>query len=242
MTEHISGVSPNRQARLAGGFYLINILTGVFAIIFVRSALLVPGDAAATASNILAHEMRFRLGFVAEVVTCITCIPLAVIFYNLLKVVNKSLAMADVFFSLVGTAIEATVLLNHFAPLIFLQRGGHLGAFTPEQLQAQAYISLQLQDVGLSIALVFFGLDCFIVGYLVYQSTFLPRIIGVLLAIEGVGYLINSFTSFVAPALQVRIFPYFTATAVGEISLSLWLLVMGVNVTRWRQRAAEATN
>jgi hypothetical protein len=242
MTEGITGMSPNQQARLAGGFYLINILTGVFAIIFVRSALLVPGDAAATAANILAHETRFRLGFVAEIITCITCIPLAVIFYNLLKIVNKSLAMADVFFSLVGTAIEATVLLNHFAPLIFLQRGGYLGAFTPEQLQVQAYISLQLQDIGLSIALVFFGFDCFIVGYLVFRSTFLPRIIGVLLAIEGTGYLINSFTSFVAPALQARIFPYFTATAIGEVSLSLWLLVMGVNVARWRERAAEASN
>jgi hypothetical protein len=232
--------SPRLQARIAGGFYLINIVTGIFAIIFVRSALLVPGNAAATAANILAHEMRFRLGFAAEIVTCLTNIPMAVIFYNLFKVVNKNVALADVFLNLVGTAIEGVVLLNHFAPLVLLRGGGFLGVFTPEQLQAQAYVSLQLQDVGLSIALVFFGFDILVTGYLVFRSTFLPRIIGVLLAIEGTGYLINSFTLFLAPALQARIFPYFTATGIAEVSLCLWLIVVGVNVPRWQERASAA--
>jgi hypothetical protein len=240
MTRANTETSPQLQARIAGFLYLINILTGIFAIIFVRSALLVPGDAAATAHNILAHEMRFRLGFVAEIVTCLTNIPMAVIFYNLFKVVNKNVARADVFLNLVGTAIEGVILLNHFAPLIFLQGGGYLHAFTPEQLQAQAYVSLQLQDVGLSIALVFFGFDILVTAYLILSSTFLPRFVGILLAIEGVGYLINSFTLFLAPALQARIFPYFTATGIGEVSLCLWLIVMGVNVPRWRAQANAA--
>jgi hypothetical protein len=231
-------MSPRLQARIAGGFYLINIVTGIFAIMLVRSALLVPGDAAATANNILAHEMRFRLGFVAEIVTCLTNIPLAVIFYNLFRVVNRNLALADMFLGLVGTAIEAVVLVNHFAPLLFLQSGSRLSAFTPAQLQAQAYVSLQMMDIGLSIALVFFGFDCVLNGYLILRSTFLPRIIGVLLAIEGLGYLINSFSLFIAPAVQARIFPYFMATGIGEISLCLWLLVRGVNVERWREWAA----
>lgn len=232
--------SPQLQARIAGVLYLINILTGVFAIIFVRSALLVPGDAAATAHNILAHEMRFRLGFVAEIVTCLTNIPMAVIFYNLFKIVNRNVARADMFFNLTGTAVEAVMLLNHFAPLIFLQGGNFLRAFTPEQLQVQAYVSLQLQDVGLSIALVFFGFDILLTAYFILSSTFLPRFIGVLLAIEGAGYLINSFTQFIAPALQARIFPYFTATGIGEVSLCLWLIAMGVNVTKWRKQASAA--
>jgi uncharacterized protein DUF4386 len=229
--------SPRLQARIAGGFYLINILTGVFAILFVRSAVLVPGDAAATAANILAHEMRFRLGFAAEIVTCLTNIPLAVIFYNLFKIVNKNLALADVCFTLVGTAIEGVMLVNHFAPLILLTGGGSLSAYTPQQLQAQGYLSLQMMDVGLAIALVFFGFDCLVVGYLILRSTFVPRIIGILLAIEGLGYLINSFTQFIAPALQARIFPYFMATAIGEISLTLWLIVFGVNESRWASAA-----
>jgi hypothetical protein len=201
---------------------------------------LVRGDAAATAANILAHSMRFRLGFVAEIVTCLTCVPLAIIFYRLLKVVNKSLALADVFFTLLGTAIEAVVLLNHFAPLLVLQSVSYAAAFTPQQLQAQAYLSLQLQDIGLSISLVFFGASCIVDGYLIFTSTFLPRIIGLLLAIEGAGYLINSFTLFIAPALQARIFPYFMVTGIGEISLCLWLIVMGVNETKWYERARVA--
>jgi hypothetical protein len=237
LTNRSTGISPGLQARIGGGLYLINIVTGVFAILFVRAALFVPGDVAATAANILAHQTKFRLGFVAEIVTCLTNIPMAVIFYNLFKVVNRDVARADVFFNLVGTAIEAVVLLNHFAPSVILQ--GSSGGFTSQQLQAQAYVSLQLQDVGLAIALVFFGVDILITGYLTFQSTFLPRIIGVLLAIEGVGYLFNSFAAFLAPALQARVFPYFMLTAIGEISLTLWLLVMGVNVSRWHERARE---
>ncbi len=240
LTNRTTKTSPALLARMAGGFYLINILTGIFAIIFVRGALLVHGDAAATAANIVAHQMRFRLGFVAEIVTCLTCVPVAIIFYRLLKVVNKSLAMADVFLTLLGTAIEAVVLLNHFAPLLILQGSSYASAFTPQQLQAQAYLSLQLQDIGLSISLVFFGTSCIIDGYLIFRSTFLPRIIGVLLAIEGVGYLINSFTLFIAPDLQARIFPYFMATGIGEVSLCLWLIVMGVNETKWYERARAA--
>lgn len=232
--------SPRRQARIAGGFYVINIATGMFAILFVRAALFVPGDAAATANNILAHQMRFRLGFVSEIITCLSSVPISIIFYYLFRVVNRQLALIMVFFDIVVTAIEATVLLNHFAPLLILQAGPYASAFKLEQLQAQAYLSLQLQDIGLDISLAFFGFDCLLTAYLIYKSTFLPRILGVLLAIEGVGYLINSFTLFLAPALQARIFPYFVATGLAEVALALWLLVMGVNTTRWQERANAA--
>jgi hypothetical protein len=163
---------------------------------------------------------------------------LAVIFYNLFKIVNRSLALVMAFFDLVGAAIESVVLLNHFAPLVFLKSGGSLSVFKPEQLQAQAYMSLELQDIGLAISLVFFGFDILVTGYLIFRSTFLPRILGVLLAIEGVGYLINSFALFLAPGLQARIFPYFMATGIAEISLCLWLLVIGVNVQRWKEQAS----
>lgn len=235
---------PSLQARIAGGFYLVNIVTGAFAILGVRAAMFVAGDAAATATNILAHEMKFRLGFVSELVTCLTNVPIAVIFYFLLRVVNRKLALAMLFCDVVVTAIEATVLLNHFAPLILLQGlshgGGPLSAFTTAQLQAQAYVALQLQDVGLDISLAFFGFDCLVTAYLIYKSTFLPRVLGVLLAIEGIGYLVNSFTLFLAPDLQAKIFPYFVATGLAEVALCLWLLVMGVNEERWRTVAAAS--
>jgi hypothetical protein len=232
--------SPTLQARIAGGFYLINIATGIFAILFVRGALFVSGDAATTAANIMAHQMRFRLGFVAEIITCLTSLPISVIFYYLFRVVNKKLALMMIFFDLVVTAIEATVLVNHFAPLLILQVGPYASAFKLDQLQAQAYLSLQLQDIGLAISLAFFGFDCLLTGYLIYKSTFLPRILGVLLAIEGIGYLINSFTLFIAPALQARIFPYFVATGLAELALALWLVIMGVNKENWDQRAKQA--
>jgi hypothetical protein len=101
-------------------------------------------------------------------------------------------------------------------------------------------VSLQLFEHGFAIALVFFGFDCLAMAYLIYKSTFLPRIIGVLLAIEGLGYLTNSFTLFLAPAWQPRVFPYFSVTAIAEIALCLWLLVMGVNVQRWKEQASAA--
>ncbi len=241
MTREITKTSPKTLARIAGGFYLINIATGIFAILFVRGALFVDGNAAATAANILAHEMKYRLGFVAEIVTCLTAIPISIIFYFLLRVVSRKLALMMVLFDIIVTAIEATVLLNHFAPLLILKARPYANAFSPQQLQAQAYLALQLQDTGLAISLAFFGFDCLVTAYLIYQSTFLPRILGVLLAIEGIGYLINSFTLFLAPTLQARIFPYFVATGLAELALALWLLIMGVNEKKWQEVSGYAT-
>jgi len=239
--ERIAETSPALEARVAGFLYLIVIVGGIFAEVFVRGRLVVHGDAAATAHNIVTHELLYRLGFAVEVFYCAFCnVPILLIFYNLFKVVNKNVALLMVFFDLVTTAIESISMLAHFAPLVFLGGGHYLSAFTAEQLQASAYMSLQLFEHGFAISLVFFGLDCLVTAYLIVRSTFLPRILGVLLAIEGLGYLINSFAAFLAPALQARIFPYFMVTGIGEVALCLWLLVMGVNVQRWKEQAGVA--
>jgi hypothetical protein len=241
MMERTTEVSPRVQARIAGFLYLIVIVGGIFAEIFVRSRLVVHGDAAATAHNIVTHELLYRMGFAVELFYCAFCnVPILLIFYNLFKVVNRNLALLMVFFDLVTTAIESISLLAHFAPLLFLGGGHYLSAFTAEQLQAAAYMSVQLFEHGFAISLVFFGFDLLVTAYLIVRSTFLPRILGVLLAIEGLGYLINSFALFLAPALQARIFPYFTVTGIGEVALCLWLLVMGVNVQRWKEQASVA--
>jgi len=237
VTDRITA-SPRLYARIAGGLYLIVIVGGTFAEIFVRGRLIVHGDAAATAHNILAHELLYRLGFAVELFYCAACnVPITVIFYNLFKVVNRNVTLLMVFLDLVVTAIESISLLAHYAPLILLGGGHHLSAFTAEQLQAAAYISVQLFEHGFAISLVFFGLDCLVMAYLIFRSKFLPRTLGVLLAIEGLGYLINSFALFLAPALQARIFPYFMATGIAEVALCLWLLVMGVNAQRWKEQA-----
>jgi len=241
MMERIAKASPGVQARIAGFLYLIVIVGGIFAEIFVRGRLVVHGDAAATAHNILAHELLYRSGFAVEVFYCAFCnVPILLIFYNLFKVVNRNVALLMVFFDLVTTATESISMLAHFAPLVFLGGGHYLSAFTVDQLQAAAYMALQLFEHGFAISLVFFGFDCLAIAYLILRSNFLPRILGVLLAIEGLGYLINSFALFLAPALQARIFPYFMATGVAEVALCLWLLVMGVNVERWKEQAGAA--
>jgi len=192
-------------------------------------------DPAATAANILAHQLLFRLGFAAQIVAQTLNIFLAVIFFDLFRVVNRSFARLVVFSMLTGTAIETVALLNRFAPLIILHGGNYLSAFNTEQLQGAAYASLQLYEFGFTTALVFFGFYCLSLGYLVFTSAFLPRIIGVLLAIGGLAYLTGNFGNFLSPAFAARLFPYYLVfPGLGEGSLILWLLIMGVNAQGWR--------
>lgn len=164
---------------------MIIIALGIFAEVFVRERLVVNGDAAATARNILAHEQLYRLGFAAGIIVCLCGLPLTLIFYNFFKLVNRSLAFLEVFFALVTISIESVNLLNHFAPLILLGGGRYLSVFNAEQLQALAYMPLVLQAVGYNLSLAVFAFDCIITGYLIFTSTFFPRILGVLLAIAG---------------------------------------------------------
>ena len=240
MMKRISEASPRLKARIAGGLYLIIFVTAAFAEIFVRGRLVVHGDPAATGHNILTHELLYRLGFAIEIFYLACNVPLTFIFYDLFKIVNKNVSLLVVFFSLVGTAVESVSLLAHAAPLILLSGGHYLSAFTTEQLQAAAYMSLQLFEYGFAIALVFFGFYCLCFGYLIFKSTFFPRVIGILLAVEGLLYLTTSFAKFIAPAIAARVFPYLAASAVAEISLCLWLLVMGVNEKRWKEQASLA--
>jgi len=231
---------PQLYARIAGGLYLNVIVGGTFAELFVRARLVVHGDAAATAHNIQVHEFLYRLGFVVELSYCVCNVPLILILYNLFKVVNKNVALMMVCFAFIANAIESLSLLAHFVPLVLLGSEHHLSAFTAEQINAAALLSVQLFEIGFAISLVFFGFDCFTMAYLIVHSKFLPRLIGVLLAIEGLGYLVNSFSLFLAPALQARIWPYFSATAIAEVALCLWLLVMGVAVQRWNEQVDAA--
>ncbi len=240
MTSRTAEISPQIYARAAGLFYLIVIIAGIFAEVFVRGQLVVANDAAATAHNIVTHELQYRLGFAAELIALLCNVPLALIFYELFKVVNQRGILLVVLFSLLGTAVESVDLLNHLAPLTLLGGGRYLSAIPTEQLQAQAYLSLKLFELGFAISLVFFGMFCLLLGYLIFRSGFLPRIIGALLAFQGLCYLTNSFVDFLAPGLASLAFSILAISAVGEISLCLWLLVMGVNVQRWKEQASSA--
>ena len=233
--------SPRSLARIAGGLYLINILLGIFSLGFVSSAIVVTGDAAATAHNILANELLYRSGLVAHIAVLLTNIPLAVIFYDLLRVVNRRFSLLVVFFTLVGTAVEGVALLNQFAPLALLEGGQYSSVFNTQQLQALAYMPLGSLNVSFDLPQVFYSFYLLSAAYLVLRSTFLPRAVGALLALAGLAYLTNSFATFLAPGFAASLLPYILLPGlIGEGSLTLWLLVKGVNDQRWKEQASAA--
>lgn len=238
MTHQTTEASPQVYARAAGAFYLINIVFGFFAIGYVPSAIVVSGNAAATAHNIIAHGLLYRFGLSAHIIILLTNIPLAVIFYYLFKVVNVKVSLLVVFFTLVGTAIEATNLLNQFVPLTLLNGEHFQSVFNPEQLQSLAYMHIRMQASGFNIALVFFGFYCLSIGYLVFRSTFLPRIVGAFLVIGGLCYLFNSFAVFLAPEFAAGLSPYIQIpSGLAELTLCLWLLVAGLDAAKWKEMA-----
>jgi len=239
MMERIAETSPHFRARMAGVFYLLTILTRMIVEIFVRGRLVVSDDAAATATNILAHEPLWRWGFAADIIAFASYVALTALFYELFKPESRSVSLGAAFFSLVACAVQAVSSLFHLAPLVLLGGTPYLRVFNLEQLQALALMFLRLRaQCYHNIGLVFFGLYCLLIGYLIFRSTFLPRIIGVLMMLAGLSYLIF-FSTPLARYLQpyILFFP-----GVGQISLTLWLLVMGVNVQGWKEQARAAAS
>jgi hypothetical protein len=229
-----AGVSPCFKARVAGIFYLATILARMFVEIFVRNRLVVSDDAAATGTNILAHESLWQWGFAGDIIAFASYIAVAALLYELFKPVSRSFSLVAAFFSLVASVVQAMSSLFHLAPLVLLGRAEHLNAFTAEQLQALALVFLKLRAAAYhNIGLVFYGLYLLLVGILILRSTFLPRILGVLTALAGLSYML-----FLSPQLIRSLQPYILVfPAVGQISLCLWLLVMGMKVERWEEQA-----
>lgn len=234
MMGRIAEASPRFKARIAGAFYLLTFLTGGVAVPSFR--LVVDSDAAATASNILAHEALFRLGFAALLINVAVYIAVTLLFYDLFKPVNRSLSLLAAFFSLVGCAIQAVGSAFFLAPLVVLGGGQSLSVFKVEQLQGLALMFFKLYAQAYNIGLVFFGFYCLLIGYLIFRSTFLPRVLGVLMAFAGLAWL-----TFLSPPLANYLSPYNMGLgALCELSLTLWLLVKGVNVQRWKEQARAA--
>src|SRR5208337_5027468 len=235
MMEQITETSPRLKARMAGAFQLLEALTAGFGQVIVLGRLVVAGNAGATAANILGHERLFWLGFASSLIGVACHIAWALLLYELLKPVNRSLSLLAAFFILVACAIQGLTSLFYLAPLLILQGGSSLSAFTAEQLQALALVFLKLNSYAFDIYLVFFGFWCVLIGYLIFRSTFLPRVLGVLLAISGLGWV----TYLYPPLANYLFLPYIAAaSALGEIPLELWLIVMGVNVQRWKEQAS----
>ncbi len=229
MNEH--DVDVRALSRIGGVLYLIIIAGGILGDALIRGTVIVPDDAATTADNLQSMGALWRFGVAAEFVMLLCTTVLALILFILLRPVSRDLAILAVFFNLVTVAVEG---LNE---LRMLGDAAYLAAFTPEQLDALASLALESYSNGFRANLVFFGCECVVLGYLIYRSDFLPRAIGVLMAIAGACYLVNSLAVLAAPGLAERIAPSIILAFVGEISLCLWLLFKGVDIEKWRLRA-----
>ena len=223
---------------MAGGLWLLCIVTSVGSFL-AASPLIVANDAAATAANILASESLFRLGFSADLISGVSYLGVTVFLYYVLKPVSRSLSLLGAFFGLAGVAIGGAAWVIHLTPLLLLHGDQYLTAFTTGQLQAMALTALKLQVQVFGIGIVFFGIQCISIGYLVARSTFLPRTLGILLAIGGTSYVISSFANFLTPSFGPHLMAFILPVAlIGEGSLTVWLLVKGVNVQRWNEQAS----
>ena len=233
MTQAITEWSPKAKARLAGVFEALEGFTSTFGQVTVLGRLLVVGNASTTAANILQHETLFRWGFASSLLAVAFHLGWGFLFYQLFRPVNRSVSFCAVLVILIVCALQAVTALLYLAPLLVLTAGSSLSALTQEQLEALAYMFLKLNGLAFDTDLVFFGLWCVLTGYLIFRSTFLPRILGVLLAIDGLGW-----TTYMWPPLGHSLFPAIAvACGLAEIPLQLWLLIFGVNNERWKAQA-----
>jgi hypothetical protein len=240
MTARFRKESPVLQARIAGACWLLCIVAGIVGFI-AASPLIVANDAAATAANILANESLYRLGFAFDLISGVSYLVTTVFLYFVLKPVGRSLSLLAAFFGLAGVAIGGVAWVSRLALLVVLHGDQYLSAFTTSQLQAMAMTAFKLQLQVFSIGMVFFGIQCISIGYLVARSTFLPRILGILLGLGGTSYVIASFANFLIPSFGPHLVPFvFPVALIGEGSLTLWLLVKGVNIQRWKDQTSAA--
>lgn len=220
-----------RQLRLAGLGYLAIIGLGLWTELGVRNALIVPGDAVATAQHIAAHPLLWRAGLAADLLMQVLDLPLIAVFYLLLRPVNHVAALTATGLNLVQTAVLVANRLNLLLPLFLQDDAAYLQAFSFEQRAALSQVALNLHAHGFAIGLVFFGVACVIRGWLIARSAVLPRVLGAMLALAGLCYLLNSVALLLAPSLAAALFPAVLVPAfLGELALSLWLLVRGARV------------
>jgi hypothetical protein len=235
-TERVRESPLRLMARIAGVLYLLTLVTGIFSAGFVSGRLFVSGDAAATAANILAHRGLLQLGFAVYLIEMACQVALTALFYDLLKPACRSLSLIAALLGLTGCVIKTFSRVFFIAPLFILGGAHYLSVFSAEQLNALALLFLKVNDKGAGIALVFFGFYAILTGYLIIKSTFLPRILGVVSVLGGLGWL-----TFLYPPLGSRLFPFLAIFAIlGAAALIVWLLVFGVNEQRWKEQVGVA--
>jgi len=229
--------SPQKIARLAGVLYLIITVAAIFAHIYIPGELIVSGNAAATAQNISASESMFRFGMIgSELIVLLSEIILSVVLYVLLKPVNKTLSLIAAVSRLAMTTIHGLNLLNYYFVLQLLNGGDYLAVFGPDQINALVTLFLDAHSYGFSIGIAFLVPHVLILGYLIFESGYFPRVLGILFLLAGIGYLVDTTGLLLVPGYETRPGIIAMIIAVAEIAFPVWLLVKGVKIDRWQQR------
>ena len=230
-----------RLARLGGVLYLIIIVIGALGESLIRGSIVVRGNATATALNLRSMEWLWRLGVAGEGVLLVCTALLAVILYVLLRPVHRDIALAAVVFNIVCIAIEGVAAVSLASALIPISNPQAFQLLTPAQADAASMLAIQSHSYGFGIALIFFGVECVILGHLIIRSAYMPRAIGRLMQVAGVCYLLNSFALVLSPALSNRLFPLILMPSLlAELSFAIWLTVKGVRADAWNQSAVRA--
>jgi hypothetical protein len=214
--------------RIIGILYLIIIVCGIFAEGGVRANLAVPGDADATAANIMGSTGLFRLGFVADSIMLMSDVAVAILLYVLLRPINRTLSLTAAAFRLTQAAILGFNLLIYYAVILLLHGEAYRAVFTSGQLHSLALLFLEMHSHGYDLGLLFFGLSNLIVGWLVGRSGYMPRILGYGLIAAGFVYLAGSYTRFVTPGFVSTIAPAYIVPLIAELGFCLWLLANGL--------------
>jgi uncharacterized protein DUF4386 len=236
-------LSPRTRARITGGVYLFFFVTSILGEVFFAQAGIsgvrpTPNDASLAATGILSHEAAYRAGVAIALISTASYAALIGLFYRLFRPAGAALALVATILGLIGCAVSAGGAVFHFAPLLVLKGDAYLGAFDPGQLAALALLALKLGAQVNTIALVFFGLFQIAIGYVMFQATFLPKILGVLILVAGVGWL----TVLVPPVVNALGTPLEILGFIAEATLMVWLLAFGVNTQRWNEQAERASS
>src|SRR5215831_14393002 len=226
-----------RYAKIAGVLFLVSLVAGGYGEAYVPSKIIVSGDAAATVANIKNFEFMYRLGFAGFLIESLCDITLALIFYALLKPVNKYLSLLAGFFGLIATATFACAELFYFAPPL-ITNGAYLKTFSPDQLNALALLSLKFYGFGGMIFTAYYGMGWIVRGYLMFRSGYLPKLLGVLMAIGGLGFVLRNFLLILAPAYASGLLLMLMLP--GGLIMIGWLLIKGVDIPGWNAKVNAA--
>lgn len=233
--DRITNLGRVPPARISGVFYVLTIVLGLGGFMLERG-IVVSNDAAATAANILANPALFRLSFVANLLGTVCYIVVTALFYELFKPVNRSVSLVAAFISLAGCAMGAVSCGLHLVPTALLTGPAYASTFLPAQLHALALLFVKASGLAYATGMILFGFYCVLIGYLTFRSTFLPRVVGALFALAGLGWL-----TFLWPSVGSVLAPVTMITGlIGEGSLGVWLLFKGVDVQRWREQVIAA--